>query len=355
MDYCECGDLASRIGLMSRRRRVFEEEQALLWTTQALLALEYIHSRNIIHCDVKPGNIFITKTGSVQLGDFGVAKALASNTDRATAQVGTPSYLSPEVCQGRQYNCSSDMWAMGCVMYELFTLRVLFEATSLPALMEHICQEPIRNLKGLCSEDAEELCMAMLERDPEIRLSARSALRSSVLDVYAEMEEDFQRCNSAKRLCDSRRCAVMTESPVTPYREGDEVDYLSETSSQWIRTNVIAVSSRGCIRVASCSDAWIGKTAQVSRVRLVRLSDGSTLNLCHKRSSPPRLMPRATPRDICEPAPDCGASHPRVSASALKSSDMSSDCDVCNKHEVAARLLGYQESIKKWGKLIASC
>ena len=73
-------------------------------------------------------NIFLTKDNKVKLGDLGVAKILESLENFATSKVGTPYYLSPEVCEDRPYNYKSDIWSLGCILYELCTLKHPFEA-----------------------------------------------------------------------------------------------------------------------------------------------------------------------------------------------------------------------------------
>jgi NIMA (never in mitosis gene a)-related kinase len=334
MDYCEGGDLASRIGLMWRRRKFFDEEQVLSWTTQVLLALEYIHGRNVIHRDVKPGNLFLTKGGSLQLGDFGVAKALASGSSCAIAQVGTPSYLSPEVCQGRPYNCASDIWAMGCILHELLTLHVPFESMNLPGLMEMICKEPVPILAGLCSDATENLYVAMLNRDPEMRLSARAALQTPLLQGYFEAE--CERLDCAKGGSASHRTngmSLITCGPATPYREGDEVEYLSEPDGQWIATMVIAIRADGSLRVASKPDRWVSKTAQCSRVRLLRIREHG-LEVGRKRAPSPSFGGH----QLCASVRQRVANPGGVLVSPGRLAPVESD--LLSKSEVASRLLG---------------
>ena len=82
---------------------------------------------NILHRDMKPGNIFF-KDNKIKIGDLGVAKILDNIENFATSKVGTPYYLSPEVCEDRPYNNKSDIWSLGCILYELCTLKHPFEA-----------------------------------------------------------------------------------------------------------------------------------------------------------------------------------------------------------------------------------
>lgn len=103
------------------------------------MALDHLHDKKILHRDLKTKNIFITKKNQVKLGDFGLSKMLGT-TSFAQSAVGTPYYLSPELCEGKRYNHKSDVWAIGCVLYELTTFKHAFDATNLPALVMAIVQ-----------------------------------------------------------------------------------------------------------------------------------------------------------------------------------------------------------------------
>ena len=155
MDFCEGGDLTKQIETAKRRRASFGEELVLRWYTQAMLAIKYIHDRHVLHRDLKPSNFFLSKSGNVKMGDFGIAKVLASTMACARTQIGTPYYLSPEVCQEKPYTWPSDIWAMGCILYECCALRVPFEAASIFWLgaedLQRADTHRTSSLLGLCA------------------------------------------------------------------------------------------------------------------------------------------------------------------------------------------------------------
>ncbi len=138
MEYCEVGDLASHIKQKAKKGETFTEEEILNWFIQICIALDYIHGRKILHRDIKSQNIFLTTNHTVKLGDFGISKLLESTNEAAMTVVGTPYYMSPEVCENKPYTFKSDVWALGCVLYELCTLQHAFSASNLLGLVYKI-------------------------------------------------------------------------------------------------------------------------------------------------------------------------------------------------------------------------
>ena len=133
MGYADGGDLAKKIE--SRGGRLFSEEEVLHDFIELALAIKYIHDRKICHRDLKGQNIFLMKDGTVKLGDFGIARVLEHTFQLCKTQIGTPFYLSPEICQGRNYNMKTDIWSLGCILYELCTLKHAFQAGNMNQLL----------------------------------------------------------------------------------------------------------------------------------------------------------------------------------------------------------------------------
>lgn len=133
MEYCEGGDLA--LLLKQQSNRPLKEDKIWKIFLQICLGLEYIHSKRILHRDIKTLNIFLTRDEMVKIGDLGVAKLLHENADFAQTMVGTPFYLSPELCEEKPYNEKSDIWALGCLLYEMCTYKHPFEAANQGSLI----------------------------------------------------------------------------------------------------------------------------------------------------------------------------------------------------------------------------
>lgn len=96
---------------------LFPEHQIVTWLVQMALAMNYVHDKKILHRDLKTQNIFLTSSGDIKIGDFGIARVLQHTYDCANTAIGTPYYLSPEICQERPYNQKSDIWSLGCIFY----------------------------------------------------------------------------------------------------------------------------------------------------------------------------------------------------------------------------------------------
>ena len=95
-----------------------------------VFGLKELHSWQIMHRDLKSANIFLHKDGRVKIGDLNVSRVFTTNLMNYT-QTGTPSYASPEVWNNDQYTTQSDIWSLGCILYELLTLKLPFAAPSM--------------------------------------------------------------------------------------------------------------------------------------------------------------------------------------------------------------------------------
>ncbi|XP_051472420.1 serine/threonine-protein kinase Nek1 isoform X9 [Apus apus] len=155
MDYCEGGDLFKKIN--AQKGILFSEDQILDWFVQICLALKHIHDRKILHRDIKSQNIFLTKDGTIQLGDFGIARVL-----------------------------NSDIWALGCVLYEMCTLKHAFEAGNMKNLVLKIISGPFPPVSMHYSYDLRNLLSQLFKRNPRNRPSVNSILEKNFIAKRVE-------------------------------------------------------------------------------------------------------------------------------------------------------------------------
>uniref|UniRef100_A0A8B9QU23 NIMA related kinase 3 n=1 Tax=Anas platyrhynchos TaxID=8839 RepID=A0A8B9QU23_ANAPL len=138
MEYCDDGDLTEKI--KHQRGKLFPEDMILHWFVQMCLGVKHIHDKRVLHRDIKSKNVFLTQNGKVKLGDFGSARLLAHPGAYACTYVGTPYYVPPEIWESMPYNNKSDIWSLGCILYELCTLTHPFQAKSWKHLILKICR-----------------------------------------------------------------------------------------------------------------------------------------------------------------------------------------------------------------------
>jgi len=173
MEYCEGGDLGAIVKKCKKEGSYIEED--FIWNVfaQILVALHECHrhkepsgrTKPILHRDLKPGNIFLDASQIVKIGDFGLAKELASESKFAYTNVGTPFYMSPEMVNELKYNEKSDIWALGCLLYELTSLAPPFEATNHLSLAVKINAGKFNRPPARYSEDLYRTIRWMLQVD----------------------------------------------------------------------------------------------------------------------------------------------------------------------------------------------
>lgn len=175
MEYCDCGDLLQTIKLQRGKR--FPEHTILHWFVQMCLAVQHIHEKRVLHRDIKSKNIFLTERRTIKLGDFGSARVLSSPMAYACTYVGTPYYVPPEIWENLPYNNKSDVWSLGCVLYEICTLKHPFQAGSWKNLIMKICHGTYSPLPSQYSYELRSLIKQIFRKDPRQRPSANTILK----------------------------------------------------------------------------------------------------------------------------------------------------------------------------------
>ncbi|MFE1358188.1 protein kinase domain-containing protein [Streptomyces harbinensis] len=170
-------------------------EQALHIVSGVLEALAYSHQHGIVHRDIKPANVSITDSGAVKVMDFGIARALhgAAQTMTQTGMVmGTPQYLSPEQALGKTIDTRSDLYAVGCMLYELLALRPPFVGeTPLSVVYQHVQDMPVlvSEVNPQAPPELDGLVMRSLAKDPDDRFQTAEEMRALVQYALRMLDE----------------------------------------------------------------------------------------------------------------------------------------------------------------------
>ncbi|RLN57703.1 hypothetical protein BBJ29_000432 [Phytophthora kernoviae] len=174
-EWAEAGDLKRQIRKANEKGMRFDERTIWRYFAQLCAAILYLHEARIMHRDLKPANIFLTLKGVVKVGDLGLGRYLSENTMEARSKVGTPLYMSPEVLRGESYDWKSDVWSMGCILYELAMLRSPFksEGLNLVGLFQKINKGDYQDIPDVYSEHLRRLVKRMISLTASDRPSAQ--------------------------------------------------------------------------------------------------------------------------------------------------------------------------------------
>ena len=208
MEFCDGGDLSKFLEIQKKTGRKIKED--LIWKLfiEISIGLGYLHKKKVLHRDLKTLNIFLTKALEVKIGDLGVAKALNQN-NFAKTYIGTPYYLSPEICEERPYNEKSDVWALGCILYELCTYNHPFDAKTQAGLILKILKSKYEPISRSYSYHLHKMIECLLEKDDNkrpnvsdiikkhimIKKAKELGLYTNILEVFPEVDKESSPSN----------------------------------------------------------------------------------------------------------------------------------------------------------------
>lgn len=162
--------------------------RGLEWTAQICEALSEAHSQGVVHHDLKPENIFVDRDGQIKVMDFGIARSLEASTITTGSIVGTPAYMAPEQAEGKTVDHRADIYALGLILYEMFTGNLAFRADTPMALaFKHVYELPssLREVEPLLPEYVEKAVLKCLEKEPARRFQSAQELEQALTEVPA--------------------------------------------------------------------------------------------------------------------------------------------------------------------------
>ncbi|MFD4557456.1 protein kinase [Streptomyces sp. NPDC058469] len=193
MEYVEGRPLGSVLDEDVRQFGAMPADKALKITADVLAALDISHEMGLVHRDIKPGNVMMTKRGVVKVMDFGIARAMQSGVTSMTQTgmvVGTPQYLSPEQALGRGVDARSDLYSVGIMLFQLVTGRIPFDADSpLAIAYAHVQEEPVApsSINRSLPPAVDALVARALKKNPNERFPSAEAMRDECLRVVSSL------------------------------------------------------------------------------------------------------------------------------------------------------------------------
>ena len=203
MEYCPGGDLSKIIKHNRKNNQYFSED--LIWKifSQVASALYACHTHKegkILHRDIKPSNIFIDQENNIKLGDFGLSRILNSDISFAVSRVGTPYYMSPEQIDNIKYNEKSDIWSLGCFLYELTTLHPPFEATTHLNLAKKIKSGKFENIPSMYSNNLCKVINMMMNIDQNLRPNIKEIISIPEISLRIKEKKIKENIKKLKRM-----------------------------------------------------------------------------------------------------------------------------------------------------------
>lgn len=209
MEYAENGDLSSKIKESKKEHLLIQEN--FIWNIffQICFGLKALHDKKFIHRDLKSANIFLCSDNVAKIGDFNVSKRL-KYTPYLQSQTGTPYYASPEIWLERPYDMRTDMWSLGCIIYELCTLKVPFRAKSISSLSKAVIKGVYEPIPNIYSKDLKRLIAFLLNVDMRKRPNVDQILSCDF--IKEKMKElNLSLVKSEDKLLDSIKLPKRTE------------------------------------------------------------------------------------------------------------------------------------------------
>lgn len=184
MEFASAGDMYKRIQQHIKNRTFFPEKEIWQAFIEILKALKVLHDQKILHRDLKCANVFFSADGTAKLGDLNVSKVAKNNL--AHTQTGTPYYASPEVWRDQPYDAKSDIWSLGCVIYEMAALKPPFRATDMKGLFNKVQKGVFDRLPSQYSTDLSEVIKLCLQVSPTARPTCNQLLNHPLVIKNSE-------------------------------------------------------------------------------------------------------------------------------------------------------------------------
>lgn len=185
MEYAEEGDIARRIKQCKTNKTYMSENDIWSLMIQMIQGLKALHDKKIMHRDLKSANVFLMKDGTVKIGDLNVSKVVKLGFLKT--QTGTPFYTSPEVWSEKPYDYKSDIWSVGCIIYEMCSLRPPFRGQSLEQLYKSITRGVYEPIPSIYSKELHTIINLLLQLNPTKRPNCDSFMEHPLIQKKTDV------------------------------------------------------------------------------------------------------------------------------------------------------------------------
>ena len=189
MEFADGGDLYQKIVEHKKTATFFEETDIWRIFIQLVKGLKALHDLKILHRDLKSANVFLLKDGTAKLGDLNVSKV--ARRGLGYTQTGTPYYASPEVWKDQPYDNKSDIWSLGCVLYEMITLRPPFRAQNMEGLYNKVIKGQLNKIPERFSNELFEIVKLLIQVNSDLRPSCDDILKNKIIQKRIEYFKSF--------------------------------------------------------------------------------------------------------------------------------------------------------------------
>ncbi len=242
MEYADDGDLQTKICKMRKEGGMFKEELIWSYSIQMIEGLKALHDKKIMHRDLKSANIFLVKDKhQCKIGDMNVSKVIKEK--ELLTQTGTPYYASPEVWRDEPYSYKSDLWSIGCVIYELCALRPPFKGKDLDELFLNVCKGKVDRISHIYSDDLWKMILMLLQVDVKNRCDCDKFLNSRLISrKIQEMKnenKDYRNLEKNKEISEGHLLDTIRFDNIL------DIKNQLPTKKNYSNTNSIVNSSKG--------------------------------------------------------------------------------------------------------------
>ncbi len=211
MEYVEGGETLKSY---TRKNNLLPIKSVVEIFYQCAKALDYAHRKGVIHRDIKPTNIMLTRNGEVKIADFGIAHNAAGESTQVMGMMGSPRYMSPEQVQEQEVTNKTDLYSLGIVAYELLTGKPPFLAKTIPQLVRKIIDDPApspREMRPELPPRLEEILDRVMQKKPERRHGSGQELAADLASVFGELDEIEPMGDTVKELTHTKKFEIARE------------------------------------------------------------------------------------------------------------------------------------------------